>query len=433
MPLSSPTMALMKLQVEDVAALLARFRLWPFGVAVVSFGAVLAAVVSGVSVVTSVLFSVSLVMIVARTRERLKLVLTDVGPLGTYLVGRFILLSVAVVAAGFEGQESPLILVSAGATALVLACEPVLRTLHGRAKSRVAHVPGIAARTDSGFGYGLIVVAATIAVALAYVASFGQAWALVLFTLAAAAALILTCAASWDTVIKNRARQSEERALRRKLADMEPLFVVYCHAPANSAHQISMWLPYLERLDIPFFITTRSRRNFQDVCHITEHPVVLCRNTEDLDNVIVPSLRTAFYVNSAARNEDILSYTQSTHVQLNHGESDKGPSFSPVFRSYDKDFVAGRAAIDRFAANGVAMPESMFSIVGRPQVEDVQIADKPIEQVPGPTVLYAPTWAGFNADANYSSLQVGHHIISSLLARGCTAIFRSHPFPDRSP
>src|SRR5699024_10281902 len=144
----------------------------------------------------------------------------------------------------------------------------------------------------------------------------------------------------------------------------------------------------------------------------------------DLDNVIVPSLRTAFYVNSAARNEDILSYTQLTHVQLNHGESDKGPSFSPVFRSYDKDFVAGQAAIDRFAANGVAMPESMFSIVGRPQVEDVQIADKPIEQVPGPTVLYAPTWAGFNADANYSSLQVGHHIISSLLARGCTVIFR---------
>src|SRR5699024_12219569 len=54
----------------------------------------------------------------------------------------------------------------------------------------------------------------------------------------------------------------------------------------------------------------------------------------------------------------IVSYTQLTHVQLNHGESDKGPSFSPVFRSYDKDFVAGQAAIDRFAANGVAMPAS---------------------------------------------------------------------------
>src|SRR5699024_4807725 len=71
--------------------------------------------------------------------------------------------------------------------------------------------------------------------------------------------------------------------------------------------------------------------------------------------------------------------------------------------------------------------------VGRPQVEDVQIAENPIEQVPGPTVLYAPTWAGFNADANYSSLQVGYHIISSLIARGCTVIFRSHPFTDRSP
>src|SRR5699024_11839362 len=136
---------------------------------------------------------------------------------------------------------------------------------------------------------------------------------------------------------------------------MVPVFVVYWHAPANSVHQISMWLPYLERLELPYFIITRSRRNFQDVCEITERPVILCSNTEDLDNVIVPSLRTAFYVNSAARNEHILSFTQLMHVQLNHGESDKGPSFSPVFRSYDKDFVTGQAAIDRVAANGVVM------------------------------------------------------------------------------
>src|SRR5699024_8948664 len=143
-------------------------------------GAVLAAVLSGVSVVTSALFTVSFVMIVARTRERLKLVLHDVGPLGTYMVGRFVLLSVAVVAAGFEGQESPLILVAAGATAFVLACESVLRTLHSRGKTRIANVPGIAVRADASFGYGLIFVASTIAVALAYVASFGQPWALVI-------------------------------------------------------------------------------------------------------------------------------------------------------------------------------------------------------------------------------------------------------------
>src|SRR5699024_7345697 len=299
--------------------------------------------------------------------------------------------------------------------------------------TRIANVPGIAVRADASFGYGLIFVASTIAVALAYVASFGQPWALVIFALAAAAAFILTCAASWDAVIKNRGRQDEERALRRKLTDMGPVFVVYWHAPANSVHQISMWLPYLERLELPYFIITRSRRNFQDVCEITERPVILCSNTEDLDNVIVPSLRTAFYVNRGYQSSQLVRFAPLMHVQLNQDDFSTQVSLSPNSRKYNKTFVAGQAAIDRFAANGVVMPEGMFSIVGRPQVEDVQIAENPIEQVPGPTVLYAPTWAGFNADANYSSLQVGYHIISSLIARGCNVIFRSHPFTDRSP
>ncbi|MDR2453677.1 MAG: CDP-glycerol glycerophosphotransferase family protein [Bifidobacteriaceae bacterium] len=127
----------------------------------------------------------------------------------------------------------------------------------------------------------------------------------------------------------------------------------------------------------------------------------------------------------------MLRYPHLTHIQLNHGDSDKVASYSPVFRAYDKDFVAGQAAIDRFKAAGLATAPGFFVIVGRPQVAGVQAARGPVGGLANPTVLYAPTWWGNTQDSNYTSLPKGPEITRALLERGCTVVFRPHPYWDK--
>ncbi|MEU6020165.1 CDP-glycerol glycerophosphotransferase family protein [Micromonospora sp. NPDC047134] len=247
-----------------------------------------------------------------------------------------------------------------------------------------------------------------------------------------AAALALIGFTGWQAVTRVRARHASETRLNAALAAYEPAFLLHWEAPAGTAYQVGMWLPYLERLGKKFFVLVRSEANFNEVLRLTTAPVVLRAGLTQIDDVIVPSLRAAFYVNTATKNNHLVRYTNLTHIQLNHGDSDKVPSHNPVFRMYDRNFVAGQAAIDRFAANGVSMPAEMFRIVGRPQVENVAIAAAPIASLTAPRVLYAPTWAGFYADSNYSSLLVGYDIVKALIARGCSIVFRPHPYTIRS-
>jgi hypothetical protein len=228
-------------------------------------------------------------------------------------------------------------------------------------------------------------------------------------------------------------KRAFEKYLPKFMKELQPAFGLHWQAPAGTAYQAKMWLPYLDRLGVPYFVLVRTTTNLEDVRKVSKAPVILRQGLDELDPVIADSLKVMFYVNTSTRNDHVLRYTQLTHVQLNHGDSDKAPSYNPVFRAFDKNFVAGQAAIDRFAANGVWMPQQMFTIVGRPQVEDVEQARSPIAEITAPVVLYAPTWSGFYADADYSSLPAGPKIVQTLLDRGCSIVFRPHPYARRKP
>lgn len=232
-----------------------------------------------------------------------------------------------------------------------------------------------------------------------------------------------------------RARNVGKRALaglRAGLEEYEPRFVLYWEAGPNTLYQVGMWLPFLEQLGERFVVVLRHPRNLRAVAELTDSPVVVVRAMEGLDDVVVPSIRTAFYVNNSIRNCHFVRYTEITHVQLNHGDSDKAPSYNPVMRMYDLNFVAGQAAVDRYAAHGVLTRDDFFRIVGRPQVADVAPASaRPADAAL--TVLYAPTWAGFMADSNCSSLLQGPDIIRELLRREVTVVFRPHPHAWRAP
>src|SRR5699024_7109309 len=150
--------------------------------------------------------------------------------------------------------------------------------------------------------------------------------------------------------------------------------------------------------------------NFNEVRSITDRPVMYRRARLDLDAVITPSLTTVFYGNLAGKNEHMVWYEHLTHVQMNHGESDKKSSYNPAYRMYDIAFVAGQAGIDRFHEHGIPMFDDAFRIVGRPQVENVNRASSSIDGVTSKAVLYAPTWGGL--DRKSTRLHSSHVSIS---------------------
>ena len=161
---------------------------------------------------------------------------------------------------------------------------------------------------------------------------------------------------------------------------------------------------------------------------MTSAPIVVLPTGSDLDSVIVPGLKVAFYVNGVAENSSFVNYRSLTHIYLGHGDSDKEMSVHPMHRMFDLVFVAGQAAIDRYAQAGLTISLEQFVIVGRPQMTGLEQVARPISEADPPTVLFAPTWRGYNAQTVLSSLPLGTKIVSALLDRGATVVFRPHPF-----
>ncbi|GAA1761383.1 CDP-glycerol glycerophosphotransferase family protein [Luedemannella helvata] len=220
--------------------------------------------------------------------------------------------------------------------------------------------------------------------------------------------------------------------LTRALDHFKPDFYLHWDSPPDSAYQVFMWLPYLKRLDRRFAVIVRDRRSFDVVADATSVPVVHCPTIAALDASMVPSLRAIFYVNNGMKNGQAVRFHELTHVQLLHGDSEKTASYNPVNAMFDELFVAGQAAIDRYARNGIHMPAEKFRIVGRPQVESVRVVATPISEIANKTVLYAPTWTGFFTDTNHCSLEIGEQIVRELFRRDVTVILRAHPMTAKN-
>ncbi|SCG60746.1 CDP-glycerol glycerophosphotransferase family protein [Micromonospora halophytica] len=253
---------------------------------------------------------------------------------------------------------------------------------------------------------------------------------------ALAAALLVTagCGAVGLDLARRRFRPGAGGGpVTRALRAHQPEFLLYFSAPPGSEYQVTMWLPYLERLGRPFLVMLREPEFLPTIAAATSAPVVHCPTLKAMDEALVPSLRVAFYVNHGAKNSHCIRFHQLTHVQLHHGDSDKAPSANPVSAIFDRIFVAGPAAIERYARAGVEIPAEKFVVVGRPQVEAIEVRATPAGGLTGPTVLYTPTWTGHHADANYCSLPVAETLLRRLLDRGATVILRAHPYTTQNP
>ncbi|MGP7959880.1 CDP-glycerol glycerophosphotransferase family protein [Sanguibacter sp. A247] len=344
--------------------------------------------------------------------------------LGTFAVSRSLAaVLVALVTDTVAGR------VLAGALLAHVLAEPVLGRLAGTWQPVALNAPWVREQRPPRLVHVVAPAAGVVLFVALVLVALGVSLLPVLVL--SGVSLAMGLLAGVDGLVRRRAGLRAEAALHAGLRAYAPRFVLYWEAGLETAYQISMWLPYLEQLGERFVVVLRHPRNIATVAELTDHPVVVVRSMDALDQVLVPSLTTAFYVNNSIRNCHFVRFTELTHVQLNHGDSDKAPSFNPVMRMYDLNFVAGQAAVDRYAANGVTTRADYFRIVGRPQVSDVAPASARPAGAPL-TVLYAPTWAGFMADSNYSSLLQGPAIIRELVRREVTVVFRPHPHAWRS-
>jgi len=346
------------------------------------------------------------------------------------------LLLAAAVLTDYYGHLSDgkaAVLAAAGAVlALLIAGEPVITFVIERPRLRVAHLPGYVPARTSLIDPRALRTADILAVVLAGVSALAG-WPPWPLALCVGVITVATGVVGLQAVRERLRGTIDDTAFRTALEAYGPKFALHFTAPENTEFHVTMWLPYLDRVGEPYVVVVREPYSFDPIASVTGIPVVYCPNASFLDQVVVPGLKACFYPNNGALNSHMVRLYQLTHIHIGHGDSDKAAAFNPVTAMFDRIFVPGRAAVDRYAANGVRIPEEKFDIVGRPQVAGIEVVRQEITDVPHKTVVYALTWVGLHDDLPYCSLPVAEKIVAALLERGVRVILRPHPYSARHP
>ncbi len=216
----------------------------------------------------------------------------------------------------------------------------------------------------------------------------------------------------------------------------QPDCVFYFSAPSEKfLFHINMWLPYLKATKLKFYIMIREKNHIDGLMKITDDiPIVTATTLAEIEMYLPSSVKLAFYANNGTKNTHLVRFNNIQHIQLLHGDSEKPPSFNPVSKMYDKLFVSGQRAIDRYTENRVYIDRNNFEIIGRPQISNINIFAPTLKRDESYTVLFAPTWVGFHEDTKFSSLFYLYDVIKYLITSRTKfkIILRLHPLTDRS-
>ncbi|WP_260470319.1 hypothetical protein [Streptomyces sp. RP5T] len=221
------------------------------------------------------------------------------------------------------------------------------------------------------------------------------------------------------------------------LRDYQPETVLYFSGSKDSAYQVNMWLETMEQLESRPLIILRERVILQNLAPTTV-PVICVPGGVHLMNMDLSSVRVALYAANVGKNIHLLRVPTMKHVFIGHGDSDKLASVNPFSKAYDEVWVAGRAGRDRYAIADVGVRDEDIVEVGRPQLAPIQNGQGVPEGPRGgaadgycPTVLYAPTWEGWDGNPGNTSLMLaGENIVKKLLKADppVRVLYKPHPF-----
>ncbi|MFE2069010.1 hypothetical protein ACFXDH_42685 [Streptomyces sp. NPDC059467] len=221
------------------------------------------------------------------------------------------------------------------------------------------------------------------------------------------------------------------------LGDYKPETVLYFSGSKDSAYQVNMWLETMEQLDSRPLILLRERVILQNLAPTTA-PVICVPGGVHLMNMDLSAVRVALYAANVGKNIHLLREPTMKHVFIGHGDSDKLASVNPFSKAYDEVWTAGRAGRDRYAIADVGVRDDDIVEVGRPQLAPIQswhgIPDGPGRGAADgrcPTVLYAPTWEGWDGNPGNTSLVLaGENIVKKLIKADppVRILYKPHPF-----
>jgi hypothetical protein len=206
--------------------------------------------------------------------------------------------------------------------------------------------------------------------------------------------------------------------------------VLYYPDSPERAYQIEQWLPVMEQLHEkhPVVIVLREMSALRHLQERTTLPLVCVKSLADMMTLYdMSDYKVCIYVNNSYRNFHSLNNPRVLHVHVNHGESDKLSSFSNQVKAYDRVFVAGDVAVERYREALINFDEAKVVPVGRPQL-DLTFAPE-LAESSRRTVMYAPTWEGESESNNWTSLdKFGVSIVEQALALpDVRVIYKPHP------
>lgn len=211
------------------------------------------------------------------------------------------------------------------------------------------------------------------------------------------------------------------------LAEYQPTVGMYFSGGASSAYQANMWLSTLAALDGNPIIVLRERFMVQKI-EATDVPIVCIPKVANLMRLEHSTLKVLLHPANSGKTSQILRIPSIKHAFTNHGESDKLSSCNPYAKAYDEVWVAGPAARDRYQLADIGVEDKDVIEVGRPQLAPIQ----PYAGAPAgrpATVLYAPTWEGWDGNpGNTSVILAGENIVRELLAdENVRLLYKPHP------
>ncbi|MFF0157733.1 hypothetical protein ACFYRY_09385 [Streptomyces sp. NPDC005263] len=211
------------------------------------------------------------------------------------------------------------------------------------------------------------------------------------------------------------------------LAEYRPTVGLYFSGGASSAYQANMWLEPLAKLGGRPLIVLRERFMVQKIA-ATDVPIVCLPKVSTLLRLEQSTLQVLIHPSNSGKTSQVLRIPSLKHTFVNHGESDKLSSCNPYAKAYDEVWVAGPAARERYAQAEVGVEDKDVVEIGRPQLDAV----RPYTGPPTGTyltVLYAPTWEGWDGNpGNTSVIAAGENLVRALLADpGVRLLYKPHP------
>ncbi|MFG2805571.1 hypothetical protein [Streptomyces massasporeus] len=213
------------------------------------------------------------------------------------------------------------------------------------------------------------------------------------------------------------------------LGEYKPETVLYFSGSKDSVYQVNMWLDTMEKLESKPLIILRERAILNNLAPTTV-PVICVPGGVHLMNLDLSTVRVALYAANVGKNIHLLRVPTIKHVFIGHGDSDKLASVNPYSKVYDEVWTAGRAGRDRYAIADVGVRDDDIVEVGRPQLAPIQTwQGVPEDRIP--TVLYAPTWEGWDGNpGNTSVVLAGENIVKQLVQADppVRVLYKPHPF-----